>query len=279
MTMPSPRNILIIAHKEVRDSLRNRWFWLYTAAFGVLSLGLSYLSLAGTDTAGFAGFGRTTAGLVNLVLLIVPLMALNIAAGSVAAERERGTLAYLLSQPVGRAEVLTGKYLGLAAALLAALLVGFGASGLVIASRGGATEAGSYILLVALTFVLALAMLSVGLLVSVLARRASLAIGVSIILWLGLTLLSDLGLMASSIAFKLRADELFHLCLINPLQVFKMSVLSGIHATLDVFGPATLYATQRFGSWVSAIFAAALAAWVVLPLIAAHYVFIRRGAE
>ncbi|MFW6061123.1 MAG: ABC transporter permease [Phycisphaeraceae bacterium] len=271
-------NIAIIARKEVRDSLRNRWFWLYAGAFAVLALGLSYLSLAGTEMSGLAGFGRTTAGLVNLVLLIVPLMALNIAAASVAGERERGTLAYLLSQPVSRGEVLWGKYLGLAAALLAALAGGFGLSGAIIAWHGGAASAGSYALLVALTFVLALSMLSVGLLVSVLARKASVAIGVSIVLWLVLTLLSDLALMGSTIAFKLRVDELFSLALLNPLQVFKMSVLSGIHATLDVLGPAGTYARQRFGTALGAVFAVALGIWVIAPLVLAHLVFLRKGA-
>ncbi len=204
-------NLGLIAHKEVRDSLRNRWFWLYAIAFAVLSLGLSWLSLAGTESAGFAGFGRTTAGLVSLVLLIVPLMALNIGAASIAGERERGTLAYLLSQPVTRCEVLLGKYLGLAAALLAALAAGFGLSGGVIAWYGGGGSAGSYVMLVLLTFVLALAMLSVGLLVSVLARRTAVAVGVAIMLWLLLAFGTDLALMGSTIRFNLRADELMHL--------------------------------------------------------------------
>ena len=47
-------------------------------------------------------------------------VAVGIGAGSLAGEQERGTLAYLLSQPVNRAEVLIGKYLGLAASLSAA---------------------------------------------------------------------------------------------------------------------------------------------------------------
>ena len=60
-------NILTLAQKELRDSLRNRWFLLYTAAFISLTLALSALALSGSDIAGFAGFGRTAASLVNLV--------------------------------------------------------------------------------------------------------------------------------------------------------------------------------------------------------------------
>ncbi len=62
----------IIAQKELRDALRNRWFLLYTLAFVALSLAFSYLALAGAGIVGFAGFGRTAASLINLVLLIIP---------------------------------------------------------------------------------------------------------------------------------------------------------------------------------------------------------------
>ena len=105
-----------IAGKEFRDSLRTRWFWLYTIAFTLLAAGLSYLASAYAGLAGVRGFGRTAAGLVNLVLLIVPLMGLTAGAQALAGERERGTLLYLLSQPVDRAELVLGKWWQLATA-------------------------------------------------------------------------------------------------------------------------------------------------------------------
>lgn len=266
-----------IARKEVRDSLRNRWFVLYAAAFCVLALAVSWISLAGAGAFGFAGYGRTSAGLVNLVLLVVPLMALTLGAGSVAADAERGTLAYVLAQPVSRSEVLFGKYVGLAGALLAALAIGFGVSALVLAGPGAGAEIGSYAMLVSMTLVLALAMLSVGFLVSVAVRRSSIATGIALFVWLALAFLSDLGLMGSALVFKLRVPDLFHLALLHPLQVFKMSVLGSVHASLDVLGPAGLYATQTHGRALPYLFAASLAGWIVVPLIASWTVFVRRG--
>ncbi len=268
------RIITTLFKKEIRDSFNNRWFILYAAAFTGLALLLSWLSLSGgTGYSGFAGFGRTAASLVNLVLLIVPLMALTIGAGSLSSEQERGTLAYLLAQPVNRAEVLLGKYLGLAAALLGALAFGFGLSGLIIAGRGGQTDAGAYVLLAAFAFVLALGMLSVGFLISVLTRKAAVATGVALFLWLALVFLGDLGLMGTSIAFKLPIDALFNLALLNSLQVFKMSALLGLNATLDVLGPAGIYAMQTYRESLTALFLGSLALWVVLPLGGAYLVF------
>ncbi len=271
--------LVTLARKEIRDSLRNKWFVLYTIAFGVLALGLSYLSLAGTGSYGFGGFGRTAAGLINLVMLIVPLMALTAGAASLAGERERGTLNYLLSQPISKLEILMGKYLGLAIALLGSLALGFGVSAAVIAAKSGSADAASFLRLVGLAYALSLAMLSVGFCISAVTRKSGVALAASVFLWLTLVFVGDLGLMGSTLAFKLQVQQLFGLSLINPLQVFKMAALGNIHASLDVLGPAGLYATQTFGRSLNLIFGGVLAAWVILPLAIAQGLFNWRGGS
>lgn len=271
------RSVLIVAHRELRDALRSRWFALYTVAFVALGLGVSYVSSAGAGGLGVAGFGRTSAGLVNLVLLVVPLMALTAGAGSIASDRERGFLSYLLAHPVTRLEVLTGKYLGLAGALVACLLLGIGACALILAWQGAATRPASVIWLAALSTVLALGMLGAGVLLSTLARRSSVAVGTAIFVWLTLVFVTDLGLMAGAVALRLRVEELFALSLINPLQVYKMWSLHAADSTLDVLGPAGLYATEEYGGRLHLIFGACMGAWVVLPLTIAAAVFTRRS--
>jgi len=274
---PEIRSIRLLAARELRDSLSNRWFLLYSLAFAALALAMSFLSLVGSGSSGLAGFGRTAAGLVNLVMLIVPLMALTAGAGTIATERERGMLVYMLAQPVSRLEVLAGKFLGVAIALAASLALGFGVSALVMGLKGGAADLTGFLSLVGLTYMLALAMLSVGMLISAAARRSGVAIGISIFAWLTLAFLSDLGLMAGTLAFKLRAEELFGLALLNPLQAFKLSAMYSIHASLDILGPAGLYASQTFGERLPFLLGAALAAWIVLPLGLAAGIFSRRS--
>jgi Cu-processing system permease protein len=272
--------VTMLLKKEINDSLANRWFILYAGAFTGLALLLSWLSLSsgGLGYTGFASFGRTAASLVNLVLLVVPLMALTLGASNLAGEREQGTLAYLLAQPVTRAEVLLGKYLGLATTLLGALGLGFGLSGLVIAAYGGHTDARTYGLLVLFAFVLALGMLSLGFLISVLARKAAVATGMALFVWLTLVFIGDLGLMGTTLAFKLPIDALFTLAILNPLQVFKMSALLSINATLDVLGPAGIYALQTYRDSLVWLFLGSLIAWIILPLVITYSLFVRRGA-
>lgn len=271
------RNICTVAHRELRDAVWSRWFILYTLAFAGLGLGVSFVSASGTGGLGLAGFGRTTAGLVNLVLLVVPLMALTAGAGTIASDRERGMLPYLLAQPVNRGEVLLGKYLGLAGALLACICLGLGACALILSWKGVATRPAGIVWLAGLSFALALGMLSVGMLISVLARRASVAVGTAVFAWLVLVFVSDLALMAGAISLRLRIDDLFAMSLINPLQVFKMWTLHAVEASLDVLGPAGLYASEEHGSRLHLMFGACLAAWIVAPLGVAAVVLARRS--
>jgi Cu-processing system permease protein len=271
------KSILTLANYELRSSLRNRWFVLYALIFAVLAMALSSLSLSGAGTFGVAGFGRTAASLINLVLLIVPLMGLTIGAQSLAAEREAGTLAYLLAQPIGRVEVLIGKLLGLGAALLAALLLGFGLAAALIAWQGGLVEAERYGWLVAFSLLLALGNLSLGIALSAWSRGAALAVGLALFVWLALVFLGDLGLMGTAITMKLDIGTLFGLALINPLQVFKIATVHGLRASLEVLGPAGLYATRTYGDRLVPLLSGVLGLWIVVPMLAAYLRFRMEG--
>lgn len=264
------KSILTLVTHELRGSLRNLWFALYALVFALLALALSLLSLSGMGTFGFAGFGRTSASLINLVLLIVPLMGLTIGAQSLAGEREQGTLAYLLAQPVSRAEVLIGKLLGLSAALLAALLVGFGLAAALLAWQGGIVAVGQYSLLVGFSLLLALVSLSLGLAISAWSRSSALAIGLALLVWLLLVFLGDLGLMGTAVVMKLDIQTLFALTLANPLQVFKIATVYGLRTTLEVLGPAGVYATRTYGAQLVPLLVGVLVLWVVLPMLVAY---------
>jgi Cu-processing system permease protein len=244
----------------------------------LLAVGLSYLSRVGTAMSGFAGFGATTASLVNLVLLIVPLISLTIGAAGLAPERERGTLAYLLAQPLSRLEIFLGKFLGLATALLGTLFIGFGASALVLVGSSAADlrQLPIFLTLVAVASLLALSMLSVGLLISCVARKPATATGAAVLVWLLVVFVADLGLMGSAVLFRLNASTLLLLGLANPAECFKLAVIGSFDRTLDLLGPAGLYAANTFGPALVPTLIASLAAWTLLPLLAAATLFTRK---
>lgn len=270
-------NVFILTQKEIRDARRNRWLLLYALAFAGLALALAWLALVGMGNYGLAGFGRTGASLINLVLLIVPLMGLTLGALSLAAEREKGTLIYLLAQPVSKTELLLGKFIGLSLSLLAALGVGFGLTGLLIAISAGGTDARAYLTLVGLAFLLAIASLSLGFLISATVQRSATAVGIALFLWLLLVFFGDLGVMGTAVILRLNLPQLLALTLANPLQIFKIAAIWNIQNNLELLGPVGVYAMRTYGEWLLLLLLALLLAWTAAPLVLAQQAFKRRG--
>ncbi len=84
-------------------------------------------------------------------------------------------------------------------------------------------------------------------------------------------------MMGTAVSMRLKIADLFLLASANPLQVFKMASILSINATLDVLGPAGLYALQTYGSNLLWIFLAVLVVWVLAPLGLAYARFRQRG--
>lgn len=270
------RTVATIAAKEMRDALHNKWFLLDAAAFLLLALGMSWLGLASDGLTGLAGFGRTCAALIDLVLLIVPLMGLTVGAMSLAGERERGTMATLLGQPMTRLELFAGKWCGLATALAACLLVGFGVPGMMVALAGSRQNAGSYLAMTALALLVGLAALALGMLISAATRSTAVAIGLAIGLWLLLVFFGDLGLLGAGLAMNLDAGQLLSLALVNPLTDFRIAAIASSGASPETLGPAGQMLSSDLGGWLVPSLAALLALWSGLPLVAG-YAVLRRG--
>mgnify|MGYP002624914468 CR=1 FL=1 len=267
-----PVNILTIARKELRDALRNRWFVLFTIAFAGLALALSALSQPSGTELRLSSYSRTAASLINLVLLFVPLISLTLGTSGLASDRETGALAYLLAQPVNHTEVLMGKYVGTAVALMASLMLGFGVAGVALTMQGQSSDPGSYILTVLFACLLALAMLSVGFLIGVVVRKTSTAVTGGLFAWLLLVFVGDLGLMGATVVTQMPIHSVFWIASINPLQMFKISAILNIQANLEVLGPVGIYATEQYGMTLLPMMIIGLLLWILLPLALALFV-------
>ncbi|MCW5849307.1 MAG: ABC transporter permease [Anaerolineae bacterium] len=265
-----------IAQRELGEALRNKWLWFYAVAFGGLALALSQAGVASAGYAGLGGFGRTAASLINALLLFVPLMGLSVGAGALAADRERGTLLYLLAQPVSRAEVFWGKALGAALAVLTALALGFGLAGLGLAPTAAGNVA-PFLGLAAYSLLLAFVSLGLGFILSALTKRAATASGAALLLWLGLVFAGDLGLIGTALTLRPTPAVLLTLLLANPLQVFKLAAIYSLRATLDTLGAVGQYATYRFADQLPLVLLALLLAWIVVSFGLAALLFQRRA--
>jgi Cu-processing system permease protein len=265
-----PRTIVLVAGRELREASRSRWLLLAGASFFLLSLALSWVGLAGSGRAGMAGFDRTAASLLNLTLLFVPLVTLTLGALSVAGDLEDGALGLLLAQPVTRAEVLVGKYLGLLGAMSCAILAGFGASGIAVGAAGGGGDARIFAALVGVAVLLAAATLAIGIALSAALRSRARAIGAAFTVWLILVYVSDLGMIGLTAMRGLSAGQVFALALMNPVQQARVLGTLAVAGRPDFLGPVGLFGLDTFG-------AAALVALLAGALVATAVVAVGLG--
>lgn len=268
------KNVLIIIKKEAGEALKNRWFALYTLCFSALALLVLLFSTMGGDIAGYSGFGRTAASLINLVLLFIPLIAVITGGISISQERENGTLSYLLSHPINKNEIFAGKFLGLLITIWFSIILGFGIAGLGVAIRGGAGEISGYLLTIVLSGLLAACFLSIGFLVSVYSTKASKAIGISVFLWLFFIIIGDLGVMGTTVVMDLGIKQVFALALLNPAEVFKIASVLVLSPRFEILGPVGVYAIRTFGQQgVFYLMLSILLLWTLVPFGIAYLVF------
>lgn len=266
--------VLTIANKEIHDAVRSRWLIIYAVAFAVLALALSYLGERNLGSLGFENFSRTTASLINLCLLLAPLIALSLGAGSIAGEKESGNLTYLLSQPLERWELLTGKYAGLVAAISIATIAGFGVAGMVIAFYATTMDVGTYLLLLGLMIALIAVMTGLGMMASVLSSSRVQALGVALLIWFFAVLFFDLVLIGLVSGASLEGQTMLFAVLLNPVEIVRVLAIINLEPDLEVLGPFGSYLLERFGTGgATAVLSAALAVWVIGPVAAAVYIF------
>lgn len=270
------RPLAAVAHKEFRDRLRNRWVLAVTLIFAAFSFAITWFGGAGQGLIGPASLELTIASLVSLVIYLIPMIALLLGFDSIVGERERGSLDLLLALPVTRLELLLGKYLGLAAALSAATLLGLAGVAVLLVVRFGDAGLYSYGGFMISAVLLGLAFLSLAMLLSTLARDRAQASGLAIVVWFVLVLVFDLLLLGLLVATGgdlggwLDGDRVAWLLLLNPADVFRILNVFSLDDVRRSYGLVSLVPPALGNPWWMGL---AMGLWIVLPLALASWRF------
>ncbi|MBM3992113.1 MAG: hypothetical protein FJ298_14045 [Planctomycetes bacterium] len=267
----------LLCAREVRSSVRHRWSLVGALAFALLAVAVAHLGMSGAAQWGVSAFDRTSAALLNLVLLFVPLLALPLGATSFSGEMEDGTLSYLVAQPLTRAEVFVGKLCGLLAAMTLSLLLGFGCAAIFLGARGDVSIQ-AFATMAAGAWLLGVVSTAIGVLLSIVARTRSRALTAAVGAWLLLVFLCDFGVLALAATQALGANALFGVSLVNPLQATKMLSALSISDRLEVLGPVGVHAVRELGRpALAGVLCATLAAWTLVTSSTALSLFRREN--
>jgi len=272
------RMIWILALKELRDGLRNRWIAAAIILLGVLALALSFLGAAPTGSVKVSAIDITVINLASLSVYLIPLIALMLSYDALVGEFERGTMLLLLTYPVTRWQVILGKFLGHVLILFIAIFVGYGGALLIMSLIAGAGTEGwlAYLMMMMSSLVLGAVFVALGYLVSVLVKERATAAGTAIGLWLIFVVLYDLILFGALLLddSQVIGQQLFStLMLISPTdsyRIFNLSMFEGISQAAGIAGIASEAGMS------SSLLLGVMLLWVSLPLVATLMLFQRR---
>lgn len=271
-------NIVIIARKEIREGLRNRWVLATTLLLAALALSLSFLGSAPTGNVGVNQLDVVIVSLSSLSIFLVPLIALLLSHDAVVGEMERGTMLLLLSYPVGRNQVIFGKFVGHLAILSFATLFGYGAAAIALAATGAEINPASwraFLVMLCSSVLLGAVFVAIGYLTSTLVRERSTAGGIAIGIWLFFVLIYDMMLLGALVAaggHALPTGLLNALLLINPTDAYRILNLgSGEASALSGMGGVAEHSGLN-----GAMLIGALVAWTISPLALAATIFSKR---
>jgi Cu-processing system permease protein len=271
------RELVIIAIKEFRDGIRNRWFLGATAALVLFSLSLTFLGSAPAGTVGVDQLAVTIVSLASLSVFLLPLMALLLSYDALVGEVERGTMLLLLTYPLSRSDIIIGKFLGQTLGLGLATILGFGSAALVLVYRG--IESANWMafgVLIGSSVVLGAAFVALGLAISAMPRQRSAAAALAFGVWLCLVIVYDMALLGALVADGgegISAPVFDMLLTVNPADAFRMINLSGFE---DVRVAAGLVISDLEGIGNGFAPVLSLGMWVVVPLILAVVLFRRK---
>jgi len=259
----APNTIMILASKELRDGMRNRWVAATVLLLGTLALTLSFLGSAPTGELKVTALEVSVVSLTSLSMYLIPLIALMLSFDALVGEFEHGTMLLLLTYPVQRWQIIAGKFAGHCTILLVAILLGYGTTLgiLILSNEGDTTGWQTYAAMMASSLLLGCVFLSIGYLISSLVRERAVAIGASVATWLLLVVFYDLGLLSALILDEGKhiTEGMFSaLMLANPADAYRLFNFTGFEQIGRLVG------THGVETGLLAPLAS-MAAWVLVP--------------
>ena len=246
-----------IVRYELRDVLRSRALIVYALFF----FGLTDVLLRFGG-----GGGRAALSLMNVVLLLIPLVA--IVFGTIYLYNAREFTELLLAQPVHRRQLFAGQYLGLALPLSAAFVAGLG-SALALHAGEDVDHLATLVVVAASGILLTLIFTAFATVIVARVDDKVKGIGIAIGLWLAGTVLYDglvmLGLMVFA-DYPLEQPALAAM-IANPIDLARVLILMRLDVSA-LMGYTGAVFEKFFGSaGGTALASLALVLWTGVPLL------------
>lgn len=243
------------------DIVRNRFVLFYTLFLAVVTLSMFSLD---TDP------GKATLGLLNIVLIALPLV--SVIFTTIYFFNSYEFIELLLSQPVNRTSIFMAEFFSVALALSCAFLAGVGIPLMIL----NFSESSVFLMIAGL--LLTFAFVAIAFAASAFTRDKAKGIGISLLFWFYFTLIYDGFILYIIYSFGDYPLDKVTLVLVslNPVDLARIIILLKLDISA-LMGYTGAFYKNFFGSNLGAFYSLLfLVAWVVFPLMIALRRFNRK---
>jgi len=255
------QNLLLIAYLDIKESLRSKWFYVYSLVFGGLMALFFITGVSDAVVMGFTGLSRMLLIFIQVTIIILPIFILITTVKSISGDRESNVLEYMLSFPVSLKEYYWGKMLGRFATVFLpvffALVLGV-MFGLI---KGGELPWDMVFLYSALLFSLCFVFLGLAFFLSSIVKSTDIALGSSFVVWIVLLAFIDIALIGLMLQNRVNDDLIITLAMLNPVEVFRIGAITLFDPELTVIGPVAYYLLDTLGAGLLILYA------IVYPIV------------
>jgi len=232
------KSLIYTARLEFTESIRARWFLVYSLVFGAVMVLLLASGLTESRVMGFTGLSRTLTTYIQICMAILPIFILITMVRSVAGDREAGVLEYMLALPVSLGAWYWGKLLGRYVTVFLPVFLAVVLAVLWAMVRGFDVPWVEFLFSTALLISLTWCFLGIGMLISTIAKTSDVAQGAAFTVWLVLLLFLDLILLGAMVREQMPHEVVVLIALFNPMQVFRTASMLVFDPVFILMGPA-----------------------------------------
>jgi len=242
------KNLFLVACLDVKESLRSKWFYVYSVVFGGLMALFFITGVSDSVVMGFSGLSRMLLIFIQVTIIILPIFILITTVKSISGDRESNVLEYMLSFPISLRDYYWGKMLGRFLTVFMPVFLALVLGVVFGLFKGGMIPWGMVFLYSALLFSMSFVFLGMAFFLSTLVKSTDIALGGSFVVWIVMLAFIDIALIGLMLQNRMSDDLIVTLAMLNPIEVFRIGAISLFDPELTVIGPVAYYLLDTLGS-------------------------------
>jgi len=240
------KNLLLIAYLDLKESIRAKWFLVYSLVFGGMIALFFIAGVTQSQVMGFSGLSRLLLMYIQVTIVILPIFILITTVRSISGDRDNHILEYMLSFPISLKQYYWGKLIGRFFTVFLPVFFAMFIAILYGSIIGASIPWNIFFLYTGLLFSLSCAFLGIAFFTSSFVKSSEVALGISFFVWIFLLAFIDIALI--SLMMQNRFDEglIIFIALLNPMEIFRVAAISLFDPSLTVMGPVAFYILDTF---------------------------------